>query len=775
MVSDSRSNNVTGIGTEILKGIAMKDKKKNIITFFVLISVEIFFLLYKVVPIIAAYNVRVRCNTTDLITKQGEDSQLTIETPDINLSSWGIYAVSVVMDTNSKSIVSTVKPIDEKMQEFLSTFWEWESIQRKPRQYTYDVYVGSNDVTVRPTVVFYPKGEEEYLVVDSISMEFQKGHTLSFLITIWGTIILILDSIIWCTLFRNNETKRFLTENGGVICIATFTVAVASVPLFQKYIPNADDLTFHLMRIQGIADGLINGDFPVKVHPTWFNGWGHVIGVIYGQVMLYPFAVLRILGFPLGWAYKGYLVCLNILTFIMAYYASFKLLKDKLTAAMTAACYTLALYRVMDIYKRAAVGEASAMTFLPMVVLGFAALYDYIGEEEKRNAWIYLTVGATGIINSHPLTVIMIALFGVLFAVAHIKQTLNLDSIKQILKFVGVTFLVNAFYIVPLCDYLVRFKAKEDDIIYDMSGKALALQQVFSQAYNIAGYNGDHSPVGTMPFSIGVSALMVLFVFSFMICCYGWQRRRRLSITIAILFFVSVWMTTDMFPYAYLSVYHERIYYLLNRMEYPWRMLSISTILILCILIIDIRMVGDQYGKRIAIGFCALILSITCLQSKEMMDTIVHEKTGKVYYNGNDIDWSCDVALPDNTDVEQLYDTTVLTSDPKIVADDVYKKGTDVSLHVVNSLNDIGYVQVPLLCYPHFIAEDGHGKELEIVPGDYRKLCVAIPSGFNDRVRVFFREPWYWRMSELISFVTIMIILCGRSCMNISLKTRKRS
>ena len=43
--------------------------------------------------------------------------------------------------------------------------------------------------------------------------------------------------------------------------------------------------------------------------------------------------------------------------------------------------------------------------------------------------------------------------------------------------------------------------------------------------------------------------------------------------------------------------------------------------------------------------------------------------------------------------------------------------------------------------------------------GDYRKLCFAVPAGFNGKVHTFFKEPLSWRFSETISLITLIILV----------------
>lgn len=58
--------------------------------------------------------------------------------------------------------------------------------------------------------------------------------------------------------------------------------------------------------------------------------------------------------------------------------------------------YTFCLYRIVDVYTRAAIGEVLAFAFLPLIIWG---LYELIYNDQKK--WWILPIGIFGIINSH--------------------------------------------------------------------------------------------------------------------------------------------------------------------------------------------------------------------------------------------------------------------------------------------------------------------------------------------------------------------------------------
>lgn len=89
-------------------------------------------------------------------------------------------------------------------------------------------------------------------------------------------------------------------------------VVISSLPLGVDYLTKGHDLLFHLSRIDGIKNGILSGQFPIKIYTNWLCGNGYAAGVYYGDMVLYFPALLRIAGFNCMQSYKIFVVLCNI-------------------------------------------------------------------------------------------------------------------------------------------------------------------------------------------------------------------------------------------------------------------------------------------------------------------------------------------------------------------------------------------------------------------------------------------------------------------------------
>ena len=68
-----------------------------------------------------------------------------------------------------------------------------------------------------------------------------------------------------------------------------------------------------------------------------------------------------------------------------------------------------------------------------------------------------------------------------------------------------------------------------------------------------------------------------------------------------------------------------------------------------------------------------------------------------------------------------------------------------------------GNVTVDLLYYKGYRAFDADtGEELAVYAGSNGLVTVNVPTGYDGIVEISFVSPWYWRMAEIISCISVV-------------------
>jgi hypothetical protein len=250
-------------------------------------------------------------------------------------------------------------------------------------------------------------------------------------------LVMVSDVIFFCYIKRQYIQKNFYVIAGlGVIFI------VSSLGLCMESQIRGHDLLFHWGRIIGLKKRILTGNFPVRIQPGWFNGYGYPVSVFYGDILLYIPAVLYAFNVPLVYAYKIYVLLINLGTVLISYYCFSKMFNDKYVGVLCSAIYTLSINRTLNVYLRAAVGEFSATMFFPLIALSMWDIFNSdIKSARYKQDWLMLCIGMTGVIQTHVLSVEMTGIFLIIVCLLNIKRVFRRETLlfftKSIITVLG--------------------------------------------------------------------------------------------------------------------------------------------------------------------------------------------------------------------------------------------------------------------------------------------------------------------------------------------------
>ena len=282
---------------------------------------------------------------------------------------------------------------------------------------------------------------------------------------------------------ENTDRKKL------IILLIIFVCICSSWVLLIPGIPTGHDLAFHLSRISAIRDGLLLGEFPLKVYPNYFGGYGYANGLFYPDIFLYLPAVLCILGFKVVTSYKIFLFTCTVCTALSMYYCVNDILKSNYMAALSMILYTLSSYRISNIYTRAAVGEVLAFIFVPIVVLG---VYKIIYRDYKK--WYVLTIGFTGLFLSHFITTLLMVGFTALILILTFKRLYKEPKrVVYLLLATVVTISLVAFFMFPMLEQLLteKFIVNTETTLSNVWNTTLPIYKVvFAIPYSLLSLKG---------------------------------------------------------------------------------------------------------------------------------------------------------------------------------------------------------------------------------------------------------------------------------------------
>lgn len=590
----------------------------------------------------------------------------------------------------------------------------------------------------------------------------QFWYCITFAMVVLGILVL---ACIWFAAYH--YVHKIPKEDFVVAGVIVLLTVLLSRPFLMNWICLTGDVGYHLERIDGVARSIVDGVFPMRLEPNFPFGYGYADGVLYGSTLLYIPAILWLIGFPVLYCYNLFIILINFATITVAFYCFYKMFRDKWIGLMCSALYAFSLYRITVLYGRGCLGEGSAQIFLPLLLYGYFRLFTEDRKEKKyRNIWFILLLGYSGVLQTHTLTCELALIWTCVICLVNIKKVFRKETLKELIKGAGASFLCNAWYAIPFLDYYIS----EDFLIKNLGKQmiqyqGISLKLVFTHFFDGVLVSEEGLPIR----AVGPGLIPMLALFAFVgisiYCSVQGKESKLLSAAraCAVLAFVCIAFSLKIFPWDWiqqLSPLTERI---VSSFLIPTRFLNWGTLFMVPVFGYCLWYAKNESRWRklaYSIGTAAVFLAVGT-SSMYFIYQVTHTYDKAQVFDNNLI-----VGYVSGGEyVIYGTDTSGLTYGVPQVSETVqvlqYEKGDlSAKLRCVNySQTEEGYVEVPLFLYKGYHAYAGSGEELQCVYGDNNVIRVILPSGFEDNVSVRFVSPVLWRVSEIISLLAWIGIL----------------
>lgn len=600
------------------------------------------------------------------------------------------------------------------------------------------------------------------LTVKSVSIHKTLGGIFKL-----GIMAVLIAAAVDLIILYNDRRRRGRIKQGSteVFFVLFATVMFTSIPLLFGYLINGHDLQYHLLRIEGIKDGLLAGDFPIKIQSNWLCGNGYATAVFYGDLLLYIPAVLRLCGFSVVHSYNIYVFLCNAATCTIAYFCFKGMSGRRRTAVVGAVLYTTSIYRLLDIYVRSSVGEYSAMTFLPMIAYGLWKIYnDECGAENFGRNWIIPVLGFTGVINTHILTCEMTAIFTILLCLIFIKKTFQKERFIVLVKIVVYTTVLNLAFFVPFFHYmsLGKFVITSNAPKYIQQYGAY-LGQLFAPTMTYSGLTEGYQEgiASELPITTGLGLVMgaVALLYSFAMGYVKDRKEKAAGIVFIVFSALSIWFSTYLFPWDFIQNIDKMLMKVVSTMQFPWRFLSIASItLALCAVWalkhIDIK---SRLYRYIAVGMVAAAF----IQSGYLIGNVINTYKPFFVYGESKLDTTSVVGaeyLPAGVRVE-TYTSQYALVDENVDYTQNYRNNNYIDCTLKNDSDSYGTVAFSIVYYDGYSAVDkATGDKLQVF-GNEGRLCVYVPSHYSGDVIVSFTGFASWRIATVISIIAAVVFI----------------
>lgn len=545
------------------------------------------------------------------------------------------------------------------------------------------------------------------------------------------------------------------------------SVLLAFFPYATDYMNEGKDTIFHLLRIEGLKETLMQGgQFPVRVQSYWLYDHGYAVSSFYGDLFLLIPATLRMIGFSMMNSYKIFVFAIMAATAAIAYY-SFKGCTGNSNAALFGSVlYMLAPYRIYLFYNRGAVGEYLAMAFFPLICYGIYRIYrEDIHSETYGKAKIPVIIGLTCILQSHIKSAAMTGIFILFACLLMWKKTFRKKTFLQLAESAGITLLLNCWFWLPLlrmlgADRYVWQELPNGDI--QSKGTQLAgVLQLFPEMGGIRTGMFNSAPV-----QIGAAALLLLCLFGLL----GLMRYRRKEEKgyFRILFFlfvmiVVIWfMSTQYFPWDLLTRL-PGIGAIVKVLPYPADFMAPASVLCATFAAFFYCWVQEEGSRRLSRGSLLFVSLIALFSAIYQVNDIAFRMEPVRVYTAENLGTTSFLTgaefLPAGTSPEQFHYHGPV-ADEELQWRDYDKKGVQIDLHVNNTSDREAFIELPVTGYKGYNLKcEGTDEEQPYITeerGNHGDLRIAVPAGYEGSVLVRYGSIPVNRAAEVVSLVTVI-------------------
>lgn len=551
---------------------------------------------------------------------------------------------------------------------------------------------------------------------------------------------------------RAHLTQERLTD----FCVILGVALLATTPMMQTYLYNGDDLCYHLARLEGLKDGILDGQIPVNILPEGMQGNGY-LNAMYPYLFLYIGAFLRICRVSLGLSYKMLIFLANLGSAVSAYVAVKSMCKSRRSVMLAVVLYTLMPYRFTNIFSRGDLGEILALTFWPLVIAG---LYHVILGERRK--WYYLVIGVSGILQSHILSAAFAAVICVITALVYCVRIVRERRYIEAGKAAGIFLLLNMWYLVPFIFYYFE---------KDLSTDVLRWSGYFEQSINPSNFTQSLSLYNKQYFSFGLALLGCVGIGVIRLVCERDQKKTNEDGYVLYLFILGIllaYMTTGYFPSRRLldNALFENI---ATMVQFPWRFIGPASACFLFVGAIGLErsQILQPYRNFVfamLVGLNLLIIISVPADNSHMP----YDNAEAVASKGHESKLGTSVGLfyPHEWRLGGATDeslmTSVITSDLNAISVRQYqKKGTRATV-TYTATEEGGYIELPIQNYTGYRAYDENGNRLEIRRGDGARMRFTVQGdGTEHMIRVRCGPNPLFIAANLISALTIFCIAWG--------------
>lgn len=540
------------------------------------------------------------------------------------------------------------------------------------------------------------------------------------------------------------------------LIILIFTLIV-SFPLISNNIDiYVDDGIQHIARLMGTFQSIAEDGqiFPV-IMSNFCNGFGYSWNIFYSPFTAYVPMIFRLFTDSYELIFKLFMVLISFLSGIAMYEFVKNVTQNRYAGLLASALYIFVPYRLTDMYLRYAIAELASFIFLPITFLGMYNIF--CNDEKSIKKSLALTIGAVGLILTHIVMAMYVAIFCFIYLIINIKKLKD----KNILKMLGINILLiillSSFYLLPMLEHKMNTE-------YEVfkSGRMENTEKLISSKTNLIDL--VYTPNGKLVKEIGFVILigLILTILAYKKNDKNLKMIYWFSLITGI---TCIILSLKIFPY-------EKMPEILKMIQFTFRLFEFSSFFLVFVVAVNYSIVIKNFQMKdvVVLSTICILLFIPFIKridfkkdwkEEQLWPAVaVNNYTGRVHAGCATFEYLPSKAF-NNLDYLKNRENTIYILEGYANIENEKKTGSKMQFNI-SDVKENTKLELPYIYYLGYEVslENANGKQkLDVCESKNGFLQMNVENDDEGTITVKYTGTPLMKISYLISFTSFIIII----------------
>ena len=539
------------------------------------------------------------------------------------------------------------------------------------------------------------------------------------------------------------------------LIILIFTLIV-SLPFLSKNIDiYRDDGIQHIARLMGTYQSIEDSQsFPV-IMSNFCNGFGYSWNIFYSPFTAYVPMIFRLFTNSYELILKMFMVLISFLSGIAMYEFTKKVTKNRYAGIISSVIYIFAPYRLTDMYLRVAIAELASFIFIPITFLG---LYNIFNNDNKSiRSSMALLLGAVGLIITHIVIAMYVAIFSFIYLLINIKKLKNGEVLKMLLINILLIILLSSFYLLPMLEhkldteYEVFKEGRMENDATIIDSKTDLIDLIYTE-------NGEL--VREIGFVTLIGLLLTFIAFKKI------EKENKMIYLFSLISgIMCIIISLKIFPF-------EKFPYILKMIQFTFRLLEFSSFFFAFIAAVNYSYVIKDFQMKdiIVLSTISILLFIPFTRRIDFQkdwseediwpSVSVNDYTGRVHGGCATFEYLPSKAY-NNLEYIKHRENTIYILDGHVNIENEQKNGSEMEFYV-SEVRENAKLELPYIYYLGYdvtLKTDNKTEKIDIEESENGFLQINLNNVDKGVIVVKYKGTAIMKAAYLISFITFLIII----------------